>query len=81
MGKMGMYPAYFLYGTPCLLMVGVVKNQTYVLCLIIGAYENAVPKFHRYVTQCLTPVYVRILHKSVEDILASLDKCLEAPSL
>ena len=77
MGKMGMYPAYFLNGTTGLLMVGVVKNQTYVLRLIVGAYENAAPKLHRYVPQCLAPVYAWILHKSVEDILASLDKCLK----
>ena len=38
---------------------------------------NVVPKLHRYVPQCLAPVYVRILHKSVEDILASLGKCLK----
>lgn len=77
MGQMGMYPAYSLNGTACLLMVGVVKNQTYVLRLIVGANMHAVPKLHRYVPQCLALVNVRILHKSVEDILASLDKCLK----
>lgn len=75
--QMGMHPAYFLDGAPCLLMVGVVKNQTYILLLVVGAHMNTVPELHGYVPQRLAPVDEGIFHKTVENILAGLDKRFE----
>lgn len=75
--QMGMHPAYFLDGAPCFLMVGVVKNQTYILLLVIGAHVNTVPKLHGYVPQCLAPVDEGIFYKTAENILAGLDKRFE----
>ena len=79
--QMGMHPAYFLDGAPCLLMVGVVKNQTHILLLVVGAHVDTVPELHGYVPQRLTPVDERIFHKTVENILARLDKRFKRPVL
>ena len=76
-GQMGMHPAYFLDGASCLLMVGVVKNQTHILIFVVGAHVDTVPELNGYVPQRLAPVDEGIFHKTVENILAGLDKRFE----
>lgn len=81
MRQMGMHPAYFLDGAPCLLMVSVVKNKTDILLLVVGAYVDTIPQLDGYVPQCLAPVDEWIFHKTVENILAGLDKRLKSAVL
>lgn len=63
-GPMGMHPAYSLDGASCLLMVGVVKNQTHILIFVVGAPVDTVPELHGYVPQRLAPVDEGIFHKN-----------------
>lgn len=74
MRQMGVNPSDFLYCAPSLLMVSFVENQADIMLLVVGAYVDTVPKLHGYVPQCLAPVDEGIFHKTVENILAGLDK-------
>ena len=76
-GQMGVNTADFLDGTACLLMVGVVKNQTDVVRLVVGTHMYAVPQLYGYVPESLSPVHIRIFHEPVEDIFPRLDQWFE----
>lgn len=71
MRQMGVDPSDFLDCASGLLMVGVVEDQTDILCLMVGSKAYLPPQLHGYAPQCLAPVHRRILHKAVEDILLS----------
>lgn len=62
----------FLDGTPRLLMVGIVENQTDILLFMVGAKTYLFPQLDGYAPQCLAPVYSRILHEAVVHILLRL---------
>lgn len=76
-GQMGMDPAYFLDSPACLLMVGVIKNQADISAIMAGTPVHEVPQLYRHVPEGLPPVYRRIFHEAVEDILSCLDQRLE----
>ena len=71
MRQMGVDPSDFLDCATCLLMVGVVENQTDILGLMVGTKAYLPPQLHGYAPQCLAPVHCRILHKAEENILLS----------
>ena len=77
-GKMRMDSSYPFNSPARLLMVGVVKNQTYVICLMVGSMMYPVPQLYRYVPECLSPVNVGIFHESVENILSGLYQRFES---
>lgn len=76
-GQMGVNTADFLDGTACLLMVGVVKNQTDIVRLVVGTHMYAVPQLYGYVPESLSPVHIRIFHEPVEDIFPRFDQWFE----
>ena len=76
-GQMGVNTADFLDGPACLLMVGVVKNQTDIVDLMVGTHMYAVPQLDGYMPESLSPVYIWIFHKPIKDIFPCLDQWLE----
>ena len=75
--KMRMDSSDFFNTPACLLMVGVVKNQTDVVRLVVGTHMYAVPQLYGYVPESLSPVHIRIFHEPVEDIFPRLDQWFE----
>ncbi len=73
-GKMRMDSSYFLDSPACLLVVGIVKNQTNLVGLMVSTVMYPVPQLYRYMPESLSPVYVWIFHEAVEDILSGLDQ-------
>lgn len=73
-GEMGMDTTDFLNRPASLLMVGVVKNQTDVPGFMVGTHVYAVPQLDGYMPQSLSPVYIGIFHKPIEDIFPCLDQ-------
>ena len=76
-GEMRMDTTDFLNRPASLLMVGVVKNQTDVLGFMVGTHVYAVPQLDGYMPQSLSPFYIGIFHKPIEDIFPCLDQWLE----
>lgn len=80
-GQMRMHPSYFLNRPACLLMVGIVKDKTYIIGIMVGTQMYAAPKLCRYMPECLSPVDSRIFHEAVEDILPCLDQRIKCAIL
>lgn len=80
-GQMRMNPSYFFYSPSCLLMVGIVKDKTYIIGFMVGTQMYTAPKLCRYMPECFPPVNRRIFHEAIEDILPCLDQRLECAIL
>ena len=63
------------FNTPaCFLMVGIVKNQTYLIGFMVRTQMYPVPQLYRYMPESLSPVYIGIFHEPIEDILSGLNQ-------
>ena len=74
MAKMGMHAPDFLYGAPRFLMVCVIDNKTRAISLMVGTDVDLRPKLRGYLPHGVAPVYVGVLHKSVEHVFSGFDE-------
>lgn len=80
-GEMGMHPSDSLSRPSCLLMVGVIKNQTGLFLLMVRTHMDAVPQLDGDVPKGFFPVDTGIFHEPVEDIFPCLYQWFEGTIL
>ena len=80
-GKMRMDSSYLLDCPACLLIVSIVKNQTYIIGFMVRTQMYALPKLDRNMPQCLSPVYTGIFQESVKYIFSCPDQWCESSVL
>lgn len=69
MAQVRVNPPNLLHHPAGLLMVGVIKNKTYVFSLVVGAQSYHFPELERYAPYGLAPVNIRIVKETVKRIL------------
>ena len=79
--QMGMDTPDFFNSPACLLMVGIVKNQTHLIGFMVRTEMYSVPQLYRYMPESLSPVYIGIFHKAVENILSGLNQRIKCTVL
>lgn len=79
--KMRMDSSDFFNTPACLLMVGIVKNQTYLIGFMVRTQMYPVPQLYRYMPEHLSPIYIGIFHEPIEDILSGLDQRIKCAIL
>lgn len=62
-------------------MVGIVKNQTYLIGFMVRTQMYPVPQLYRYMPERLSPIYIGIFHEPIEDILSGLDQRIKCAIL
>lgn len=76
-----MHPSYFLNSPAGLLMIGVIKDQTYIIWFMAGTQIYPVPKLDGHMPDGFPSVNRRIFHKAAEDILPRLDQRIKCAIL